>query len=154
MNTNNIPIENILKALDEEDKKINEDADKKIMDTNRERSLKLAKNQGAREMLRRFTSGQSESKDINDEHEKKQKPTMNQMREIAKGFIERNAGSANSSEILEECKKMGYDNISKQDIANALSQGGIFVFQRGENNSKKFGKWILKEDKQDVLIVE
>ena len=73
------------------------------------------------------------------------KPTMNKMREIAKCFIEGNAGSANSSEILEECNKRGYNNISKQDIANALSQGGMFVFQRGENNSKKFGKWIVKK---------
>ena len=153
MNTNDIPTENILKALDEDDKKTNEDADKKIMDTNRERLLKLAKNQGAREMVLRLTSGQSESKDMPNEHEKKQKPTMNQMRDIAKDFIERNSGSANSFDILTECTKMGYDNITKQDVANALSQGGIFVFQRGENNSKKFGKWILKEENQGNLIV-
>jgi len=153
MNTSNIPTENILKALDEEDKKFDEEENREIMEIKRKYSLKRAKNQGAREMLLRFTSGQSESKDMPHEHEKKQKPTMNQVRDIAKAFIQGNYGSANSFDILTECTKMGYDNITKQDIANALSQGGIFVFQRGENNSKKFGKWILKEENQGNLIV-
>lgn len=54
---------------------------------------------------------------------------------------------------LKSAKKKGYD-ITKQDIANALSQSTVFTFKRGENNSKKFGKWILKEGGQNDLIIE
>lgn len=81
-------------------------------------------------------------KEIPQENEKKPRPTMKQIRDLSFEFIKNNSDSG-TDDILKECEKKGYD-ITKQYIANALSQSKIFTFKRGENNSKKFGKWILK----------
>ena len=151
MNTGNISIEDILKAIADDDVKINDDADKSIAEINKNRSLKLAKNQGKREMARSFIV-QNESKEIPQENEKKPRPTMKQIRDLSFEFINNN-GDSGTDDILKDCEKKGYD-ITKQDIANALSQAKMFTFKRGENNSKKFGKWILKEENQGNLIIE
>lgn len=82
------------------------------------------------------------AKEIPQKNEQKPRPTMKQIRDLSFEFIKNN-GDSGTDDILKECEKKGYD-ITKQDIANALSQSEIFTFKRGKNNSKKFGKWILK----------
>ena len=79
-----------------------------------------------------------------------QKLTMKEMRNTAKTYIETN-GSSGSDKILEYFHQLGHISLSKQDVANALSQGDMFEFQRGENNSKKNGKWVLKEIEGELL---
>lgn len=103
MNTGNISIEDILKAIAEDDIKINDDADKKIAEINKDRSLKLAKNQGKREMARSFIV-QNESKEIPKENEKKPRPTMKQIRDLSFEFIKNN-GDSGTDDILKECEK-------------------------------------------------
>ena len=102
----------------------------------------------AEEMLRHIAAldiyhkiKNASKKEIPQENEKKPRPTMKQIRDLSFEIIKNN-GDSGTNDILKECEKKGYD-ITKQYIANALSQDKIFTFKRGENNSKKFGKWIL-----------
>ena len=136
--------EKLLKELESDDKKNNEDREKAIAKINTEYEKKCILNQGKREMIYKLCP---EEKPIN-VIQTDQKLKMKEIRAIAKTFIINN-GSCGTEDILRHFINLGY-NIKKQDIANALSQGGMFEFQRGENNSKKTGKWVLKE--MEVLM--
>jgi len=74
----------------------------------------------------------------------RQQQTQKEIRQITKEYIMQN-GASGINDIFQYFSNLSHDT-TKQQIVNALSQGGMFVFQRCEKNSKKFGKWILKSN--------
>ncbi len=73
-----------------------------------------------------------------------QKLTQKEIRQITQEYIIQN-GASGIKDIFQYINNL-YNDTTKQQIVNALSQGGMFVFQRCENNSKKLGKWTLKNN--------
>ena len=143
MNIQEYDIDKLLKELESDDKKNNEDREKAITNAiatiNKEYQKKCAINQGKREMIYKLYP---EANPINT-MQSVPKLKMKEIRAIAKTFIISN-GSCGTEDILRHFINLGY-NITKQGIANGMSQGGMFEFERGENGSKKTGKWFLKQ---------